>query len=685
MDGLLRLSGQLNLFMVHEPFELTALKSGWMPQIAFEFRFAGVFDMKEHHKMSDMILAKGATPITESLNALVQSQLPFVNREDFNFAGRGFVATHPDRFIKKADGTIVWDFAWFDFMKDVAAPPTVNPSLWRQAWLLTRHGLFQVTDRIYQVRGFDVSNITFIKGDSSYIVIDPLECSEVSSAAYTLVKQHVDDLPIKAVIYTHTHPDHYAGVGGIVKKEDVTTGEVMILAPEGFLENVASEKIAAGNACARRSTFYQAMTIPKGPRGSMTSGLGAPIAVGSTSLYAPTHTITKTGQTMVIDGVEIVFQLTPDTEAPAEMNFYFPQFRALCMAENANGSIHNILTLRGAVVRDCKKWADYLTQSIRLFGDKTDVMFASHFWPRFGKDRLNDFLNKQRDMYKFMHDQTVRLMNHGYTGIEIGEMLRLPDALDREWFNRGYYGSLSHNSKAIYQKYMGWYDGNPANLHSLPPVEAGKKYVEFMGGPDAVLAKAIASFDQGDYRWTAQVLNNLVYADPQNQRARMFLADTYEQLGYQNENGTWRNNYLMGAAELRHGTPKGIKMASFSAEEADAMTAGQLLDYMSIRLNGIRAAGKSAVLNLQITDEKTTYLITLRNSVLVLEKDVRSDKADATITLTKNALVDLLVTGYKLEKMIAEGEVTVLGIAAAFQETLDLLDDFEVFFPIVEP
>jgi alkyl sulfatase BDS1-like metallo-beta-lactamase superfamily hydrolase len=628
-----------------------------------------------------------ASLTTERLNKEVLSQLPFTSNEDFEFAQRGFIGTNTERFIKNAKGEVIWDFESYDFLgkDDSPAPASVNPSLWRQAKLLVKHGLFKVTDRIYQVRGFDVSNMSVIVSDTGYILIDPLSSVEPAQAALQLVKKYLGDKPVVAVIYTHTHTDHFAGVAGVTTEADIKARRTLIIAPEHFLKHVASENVIAGNAMARRSTYYMALMIPKGVMGGVTSGLGPAASMGTGSLFEPTHSIKKTGDKMTIDGVEMVFQMTPGTEAPAEMNFYFPQFKALMMAENANGAMHNILTLRGAEVRDARAWAEYLQEAVRLYGDKSEVMFASHFWPRFGRENLNSFIKKQADMYKYMHDQTMRLMNHGLTGTEIAEELRFPDVLDKEWYNRGYYGTLSHNSKAIYQRYMGWYDGNPASLHTLPPLEAGRKYVEFMGGEDAVLSKVKKSFDNGDYRWTAQVLNHVVFANPKNFQARELLAQTYEQLGYQAEAGTWRGIYLMGAMELRKGAPKGVSFAPFGPAVASALTPELLFDYMSVRLNGPKAATSPATFQVDITDTKASYLLSIRNGALWAEKGQTAPNTDAQLSLSRQTLVDLLVNDAKVNQKLAAGELKIDGNKEKFTALLGMLDKFNFFFNIVEP
>ncbi len=626
---------------------------------------------------------EGASVSTTQTRAQILGTLDFDNKQDFDFAARGFIGTLEDPVIRGENGTIVRDLSSYDFLKDEAAA-TVNPSLWRQAQLLTQHGLFKVHDNIYQVRGFDVSTVTFILTNSGYIVVDPLVTVEAARAAFALAKQHLGERPVIAVIYSHSHGDHFGGVRGIVTEEEAASGAVKIIAPEGFLEHAVAENVIAGNAMSRRARYQFGITLPRGPQGEVTSGLGPALSKGTISLIAPTDVITKTGQEMTLDGVTLVFQLTPGTEAPAEMNFYLPQWRAVFMAENANATMHNVLTPRGALVRDSKAWADYLTESIRLFGDKSDIMFAAHGIPRFGQAAIVDFLKKHRDAYKFLHDQSVRLMNAGLTGTELAEELELPDVLSREWYNRGYYGTMSHNSKAVYQRYMGWYDGNPASLHELPPEAASKRYVEAMGGAAAVIEKAQAAIAADDYRWAAQLLNHAVFADENNTPAKELLASVFTQLGYQAEAGTWRNIYLTGAQELRDGV-LAAPAISVSLDMIRATPTTMMLDFAAVRLNPERAAGKRIVLNIVLTDFDETHLITVENSVLIHEEGQRSDTADATLTMKRADFLQTLFFGVPLSVKTATGDITVEGNGDTYAELAGLLDKLNPNFPIVTP
>lgn len=624
-----------------------------------------------------------ATTSTKEARAKILTELPFANRQDFDFAARGFIATRDDPKITDETGGVVFDLASYAFLSG-EAPESANPSLWRQAQLITGHGLYQVGERIYQVRGFDVSTVSFIVTDTGYIVVDPLTTVEAARAALELVKKHVGDRPVVAVVYSHSHADHFGGVAGVTTEEDVKAGRVRVIAPEGFMEHAVSENVIAGPAMTRRARFQFGGTLPRGPEGEMTSGLGPGISTGTVSLIAPTDIISRTGQEMTIDGVTLAFQVTPGTEAPAEMNVYLPQMRALFMAENANATMHNLLPARGALVRDAKGWADYLTEAIRLYADKSDVMFAAHGIPRWGSEVITDFLSKHRDAYKYLHDQTVRLMNNGLTGVEIAEQLQLPDGLAREWYNRGYYGTMSHNSKAVYQRYMGWYDANPASLHTLPPVAAATHYVAALGGADAAIAKAQAAIDGGELRWAAMLLNHVVFAEPDNAKAKNLLADVYTQLGYRAEAGTWRNIYLTGAQELRHGVISWpIQRLSLALIRATPTT--MMLDFAAVRLNPERAKDVRLKLNLVLSDLNETHLITIENAVLIHEAGVRDDTADATVTMTRSDMLETLLAGVPVGLKTTSGAIQVDGRSGAYADLVGLIDPVDPNFPVVTP
>ncbi len=630
--------------------------------------------------------SKPATDATKAANARVAQSLPFSDRQDFADAQRGFIARPDVLSLRRPDGRPIWDLESYKRFigLDEPAPDTVNPSLWRNAQLNMLHGLFKVTDRIYQVRGYDLSNITFIQGDSGWIVFDPLISAETAKAAYALVTEHLGQRPVRAVVYSHSHVDHYGGVRGLVDENDVKSGKVRIMAPEGFLEHAVSENVIAGNAMSRRAVFMFGALLPRGPQGGVTAGLGQTTSSGTVTLIPPTDTIGRTGEERVVDGVRMVFQMTPGTEAPAEMNTWFPQFKAMWMAENTTCTMHNILTLRGALVRDPLVWAHHIGETVDLYGPQIEVKFQSHHWPVWGTDRAIAYLKKQRDLYKYMHDQSVRLMNSGYTGDEIAEMVTLPPELENFWAGRGYYGTLSHNTKAIYQRYMGWYDGNPANLHRLPPEAAAKKYVEYMGGETAVLQKAEADYAKGEYRWVAEALKHVVFANPANAQAKNLLADTLEQMAYQAESGPWRSAYLQGAYELRNGTPQlGAGAATGSADVIAAMPPRMLFDYLAVRLNGPRAAGKKLGLNLDFSDLGEQYGLSIENGVLNSGKPLAHP--DATLTLTKATLTAIQTGRLSVDDAVASGNLEFEGRREAFGEFMGLLDPFPFWFNVVTP
>lgn len=630
--------------------------------------------------------SKPATAATRAANAAVQKRLPFNDRADFEDAQRGLVKRPDTLTIKDDKGNVVWDLESYKqyITLDTPAPDTVNPSLWRNAQLNMQYGLFKVTDRIHQVRGFDLSNITFVQGDTGWIVFDPLISAETARAAYQLVSQELGQRPVLAVVYSHSHVDHYGGVRGIVDEADVQSGKVKILASKDFTEHAVSENVIAGNAMGRRAIYMYGALLPRNASGGVNGGLGQTTSLGTATLIEPTEIIDHTGQTETIDGVKMVFQFTPGTEAPTEMNTFFPQFKAMWMAENSTNTMHNILTLRGAQVRDALKWASFLDETVRLYGSQVDVKFQSHHWPMWGQQKIVDYWKKQRDMYKYMHDQTVRLMNEGYVGSEIAEMIQLPPELDNFWPNRGYYGTLRHNSRAIYQRYMGWYDGNPSDLDNLPPEMAAKKYVEYMGGEQAILQKARADFDKGEYRWVAEALKQVVFANPDSAAGKQLLADAYEQLGYQAESGPWRSVYLQGAFELRNGVPTSGGIKTASPDTIRAMPPEMLFDYFAVRLNGPKAAGRTLALNLDFTDLKKQYALVVENGVLN-HHEGQLPKADASMQLSKQTLDDIQLGKTTLQQEIDAGRVKVSGRGKAFSEFMGLLDNYNFWFNIVTP
>lgn len=628
---------------------------------------------------------KAATEQTVQANAAVVGQLPFNDRTDYEDAQRGFIATLPHIDIKAPDGRTIWQLKGYDFLKQEQAPPTVNPSLWRIAQLNLLNGLFKVVDGIYQIRGFDLSNMTIIEGKSGIIVVDPLISQEVARAGLELYYAHRPKKPLKAVIYTHSHVDHYGGVRGVTSDADVKAGKVKIYAPDGFLAEAVSENVFAGNAMSRRALYMYGALLPKDPQGQVDGGLGKTTSIGTVGLIPPTDIITKTGEKKTIDGLEFVFQMAPGTEAPSEMLFFIPAYKALCAAEDATHTLHNLYTIRGAQVRDANKWWQALNTTLQMFGAKTEVVFASHHWPTWGHENAIEFLKKQRNMYKYIHDQALQLINAGYTITEIGEMVKLPPSLDNEWYNRGYYGTVNHDSKAVYQRYMGWYTGNPSDLYPLPPAETAKKYVEFMGGSAAVIQKARDSFAKGEYRWVAQVMNQVVFAEPDNREARELEADALEQLGYQTEAATWRNAFLMGAYELRNGVPKIAGAETASPDTIRAMTPEMVLQYMGMRLDAQKAEGKRVTINWTFPDLKQNYAVEIENSVLIYTEGKHLDDADASVVMPKTSLSDIQLGTTTLDDELAAGRVKVTGSKEKVGEMLGLLVKFDPLFNIVTP
>ena len=635
--------------------------------------------------LSIQILNALPTSLTIEENQKVLKELPFDNQQDFEDAHRGFIAPLPNNgIIENANGQIIWNLKTYDFLENSSIPDSVNPSLWRQGRLLSKAGLFQVGDRIYQVRGIDLSNMTIIEGKKGLIIIDPLVSIETARAALELYYQHRPKRLVKAVIYTHSHIDHFGGVRGVITQEEVQKGAVKIFAPQGFTQAALDESIMTGNAMARRASYMYGNLLKPGIDGQVTSGLGLTTSVGEISLILPTDFIVKTGEKKTIDGIRFVFISAPNSEAPAEMLFYLPDLKALCAAEDATHTMHNLYTLRGAKMRDAKAWAHYLNQTMEMFGEKAEVVFAQHHWPIWGKDRVVDFLEKQRDLYKYMHDQSLYLANQGYTMLEIGEMIKLPKELSQEWYNRGYYGTLNHNAKSVYCFYLGWFDGNPSTLHQLPPLETGQKMVEYMGGAEAILEKAQRDYDQGNYRWAAQVLNHLVFAEPSNQKAKDFLANILEQLGYQSENGPWRNFYLTGAQELRNGMQKNTLVPGVSPDIIKAMPTESLFDYLSIQLNGPRAADKQIAIYFELPDLKEKYLLQVKNGVLNYFTN-RTIKADASIRMRRSDFDQIILGTLKVKEAEKTKKITVKGDRQILETFLSLFDTFDFWFKIVEP
>ena len=606
--------------------------------------------------------------------------LPLDDTADFADADRGLIASLQPCVIKSADGRTVWDNDAYSFLTG-EAPVSVHPSLWRQSMLAAKQGLYEVVEGIYQVRGFDISNVSFVETDNGIIVIDPLISTEVAAAALQMYREHRGgDRPVVAVIYTHSHVDHFGGVLGVTSQREVDAGKVSVLAPEGFIEHAVQENVYAGTAMTRRATYMYGTLLSRGPQGQVGCGLGQNTSTGQVGVINPTVIITTTGEKHTIDGVEIEFQMAPGTEAPAEMHFYFPRYRALCMAENATHNLHNLLTLRGALVRDPHVWSGYLTEAIDHFTDNVEVAFASHHWPTWGRERVVEFLSTQRDLYAYLHDQTLRLLNQGYTGAEIAERFQLPPALKKAWHTHGYYGSVSHNVKAIYQRYMGWFDGNPARLWPHPPEALAKRYVAALGGIERVAELAQLAFDEGDFRWAATLLDHATFTDVEHATVRELYADTLEQLAYGAENATWRNFFLSGATELRDGN-FGTATSAASPSLLSQLTPEQMFDTLAISINGPLAWELNLAIDITFSDVDTNYRLTLRNGVLVYRKRA-ADEATANATVRLDSKLRLL--------MFAAGDRTSPGISItgepdALPALLGVLDTPDPKFNIVTP
>ena len=631
---------------------------------------------------------EGATTITAEANAEWYEKLDFSDRREFANAERGWLDNAEGRIIDGDDNRSAWDLqSYGDLNRD--APDTVNPSLWRNTQLNAKAGLFEVCDGIYQVRGFDMANTTFIRTDHGWIVFDVLMCKENMKAAKELMENRFGPLDIKAVLYSHSHVDHFGGVEGVITREQVAdaklslkkqlaSGKILVLAPAGFLKHAISENVYAGIAMARRAQFQYGTVLDKGEKGALSVGIGMGQSTGTVALIAPTYEIGEDVPKLTIDGLEIEFQLTPGTEAPAEMNAYFPKYRALWMAENCTGTLHNLYTLRGAEVRDANDWAKYIIEADQRFCDKTDVVFQSHNWPHWGEE-IHDYLLNTAAIYKFIHDQTLHYMNQGYTSTEVAAMLTLPEKLEKVWYTRPYYGTLAHNAKAVYQKYLGWYDANPVNLNPLPPSDTAKKLVEYLGSTDAVLRKARKDFEKGDYQWVAQITKELVFADPSNQKARNLCADALEQLGYQAESGAWRNAYLMGAAELRKGNLSGLaRTANGLGSAMKEMTVDMLLDYIAILTDANAAQNDDVTLNLIVTDVNEKFYVTRKNGILLSYSGENRPDAQATVTCKRLQLLALM-QGQQA------GQVQVSGDVTALKRLLAYASKFEKTFNVIEP
>lgn len=627
---------------------------------------------------------KAASEHTREAQRRIKAELNFEDTRSFEDAARGFIASLDPMTLQREDGDVSYDLEKLGFLA-AEAPDTVNPSLWRQAQLNAQHhGLYQICPGLYQVRSFDIANMTLIQGETGWIIVDPLTSSESSSAALSLANTHLGERPVVAVLHTHSHADHFAGVLGVVSPEQVADGTVPIIAPEHFVNESLNENVLAGNAMNRRATYMYGNLLEPSPRGFVTTGLGAALSMGTTGFLVPTDFICQTGDRRVIDGIEIEFQMTPGTEAPAEFVFYLPRFKALCMSEITSHHLHNVYTPRGAQVRDALAWSAQINESIELFGDRLEIQFASHHWPIWGREPAIEYLEKQRDLYKYIHDQTLRLANRGFNKEEIAEQLSLPPTLAKEFYNRDYYGTVHHNSRAVYVKYLGFFDGNPASLHPLPPIEQARRYLEFMGGSDAVVERARPCFEAGDYRWVAEVLNHVVMAEPDHVQGRALLADTLEQLGYQSESAPWRNFYLSGALELRHGLPE-TQAFQASGGIAAGMPIENFFQVLAVRLLPAAVAGRRIRLQLHFSDLDCSYLLVIENSVLNYFKDRLDDAADATLTLSALNFKRLLMGLSNAPQLITEGQLEIAGDPETLLGLKTLFDQFPRRYPLVTP
>ena len=623
---------------------------------------------------------KTATQFTADANAQVYALLDFEDKSEFENATRGLIASPEALEIRNEDGKLIWSQKAYDFL-DGDAPSTANPSLWRNTQLNHIYGLFEVCEGIYQVRGYDLSNITFIKGDTGWIVFDPLMSTECAKAALELVNENLGVLPIKAVVYSHSHVDHFGGVLGIVTPEQVQAEGIAIIAPEHFEEHAVSENVYAGTAMARRASYQYGSLLEKGAQGALALGIGMSQSNGTVEFLSPNTDITHTGQELEIDGVTMVFQLTPGTEAPAEMNTWFPQKQALWLAENCTGTLHNLYTLRGAQVRDGNAWAEYIMESLALYGQQAQVVFQAHNWPHWGNENIQEYMTNTAAVYKFINDQTLLYINQGYTEAEIANMIQLPEAMEKVWYTRQYYGTVSHNAKAVYAKYMGWYDANPVHLLELTPTEEAKKLVQYLGDTNRVLEMAKQDYDNGEYQWVAQITNTLVFADPENLAARYLCADALEQLGYQAESGTWRSVYLCAAQELRQGTNTDPASRTAGANIASKMTPAMIFEYMGIRLDTMAVPDLNfvAVANLP----EGSYTVRVHNGVLLYQAGITCDNPDVVWNTNTAGLLAIATNKPAgIEKLVQQEGDTSLTTRLA--EAMVELSQYK-FFHIVEP
>ena len=624
-----------------------------------------------------------ASEFTIASNQKFSESLDLDNQQDFEDATRGLVASAPADIITNSYGQKVWDASAYDFIQG-DAPDTVNPSLWRQAKLNNIRGLFEVDEGIYQLRGFDLANTTLIKGQSGWIVVDPLTTLETTKSAMAFAEQHLGEINLSAVIFTHSHIDHFGGVLSLIDAQQAAENNIPIIAPSGFMHEAVSENIVAGPAMMRRGAYMMGNGLERSATGHVDTGLGKQVIFGSTSILQPTLVIDHPQVDITIDGVDFKFYNMPNSEAPAELTFYLPQRKAFCGAEILSHVMHNVLTLRGAKVRDALLWSDYIGQSIDRLDD-VELFFNSHHWPTWGHERIITQMQQQQDMYKFIHDQTMRLANIGYTPREIAERLKLPKTLAGNFHIRGYYGTLSHNSKAVYQHYFGWYDGNPTHLNPLPPEQSSLRYVEFMGGSEALLEKAAAYQAKGEYRWVGEVLNHLVFAEPDNIAAREMLAEAYRQMAYQAESGPWRDIYLSAALELIRGSVEVNNVAMSSKAFLEQVPLKEFIKALTVKLDAEKAEGVQLKINLLFSDSNTNFVLTVRNSVMYYKQLPADTSADVTLSLTQKLFVEILLGETGIKSLISADELSVDGSVLKLIKFFSLLgaaqDDFNIVLP----
>ena len=640
---------------------------------------------------------KGASGYTAQINSAVYSLLDFEDTSEYDNAVRGLIDAPETLELTDADGKVVWSQAAYSFLDDhEKAPDTVNPSLWENTRNNHAYGLFEVCEGIYQVRGYDMANLTVVKGETGWIVFDATMCVETAQAAMALIEKNLGSYPVKAVVISHPHADHFGGILGVMAaeaaadaslplEEQIASGKIPVIVPEGFAEHAIAENVYAGKAMTRRANYQYGVLLTPGVTGKMAQGIGMGQSTGTVTYIAPTYEIRETGEMLIIDGVEMEFQMTPGTEAPAEMNTWFPQYKALWMVENCTGTLHNLYTLRGAQVRDGSAWAGYITQTMTRYGGQAEVVFQSHNWPHWGNAVINEYLVNTAAVYKFINDQTLTYINQGYTSDEISNMIKLPEVLEKNWYTRQYYGTVAHNSKAVYQKYMGWYDANPVNLNPLEPSESAKKWVEYLGDVNEALRMAKADFDKGEYQWVAEITNTIVYADPANEAARLLCADALEQLGYRAESGPWRNAYLTAALELRHGNQAmNAAQTKGGANFLKEMTPTMIFDYMAIRMDKQMMADQDFTMNITLLDVQQQHVLHIKNGVMLVYENAHREDADVSISCPKNALL-LLLQG----NMEAFAAIPVQGDASHLTLLMQSMNQFPLAgiaaFNMIEP